>query len=221
MITRWLYLHGLGSGPESFKGRAFGAHLAPHGVALQRLNLRVPSFRELRLTAMVDVVREAIGGPDERAVVIGSSLGGLTAARAAAVDPRIAGLVLLAPALGFGDWRTRNPVPARAWEKKGWLGIMDHVEAELVPVGVGFLHDLESWGPDVPPARVPTLVIHGTRDEVVPIDGSRAWGPRCPDARLVELDDGHELIASVPRLLAEAAGFFRAQGWIGEAATPP
>ncbi len=215
MVTRWLYLHGLGSGPESAKGLAFAAHLARRGVHVERLNLRVPSFRELRLSAMIEVVRAAIGGPDDRAVVLGSSLGGLTAARAAAADPRIRGLVLFAPAFGFGDWRARNPVHARAWERKGWLGMTDHTTGELVPVGVGFLHDVESFGPDVPPADVPTLVVHGRQDEVVPIAGSRAWVPRCRDARLVEVDDGHELRESIPRLLDESDRFFAAQGWIG------
>lgn len=212
--TRWLYLHGLGSGPESFKGRAFTAHLATRGVPVERLDLRKPSFRGLRLTAMVDTVTTAIGGPEERAVLIGSSLGGLTAARVAALDARVVGLVLLAPALGFGSWRERNPLLARVWEKKGWLGLQDHVTGDLVPVDVGFLHDLESWGLEVPPTRVPVLVLHGLRDETVPIEHSRAWVARCGDTRLVELEDGHELVASVERLLAEAEAFLDAQGWL-------
>src|SRR5215210_7497392 len=95
---RFLYLHGFASGPGSKKGTALAAHYAKRDLAVERLNLRVPSFEHLRLSAMIDVVIAALGGPRDRAVVIGSSLGGLTASRAAERDPRIAALVLLAPA---------------------------------------------------------------------------------------------------------------------------
>jgi len=47
----------------------------------------------------------------------------------------------------------------------------------------------------------PTIVLHGTRDEVVPIEHSRALA-RHPGVELVELDDDHGLAASVPALLA-------------------
>ena len=44
-----LYLHGFASGPQSTKGVAFDKHFAARGRAIERLNLRVPSFEHLRL----------------------------------------------------------------------------------------------------------------------------------------------------------------------------
>src|SRR5262245_47595095 len=41
---RWLYLHGFASGPSSFKGTTIAARYEARGVAMERLNLRVPSF---------------------------------------------------------------------------------------------------------------------------------------------------------------------------------
>src|SRR4051812_6428009 len=48
---RWLYLHGFASGPSSSKGVAIATHYASRGVAMDRLDLRIPSFEHLRLGA--------------------------------------------------------------------------------------------------------------------------------------------------------------------------
>ncbi len=62
--------------------------------------------------------------------------------------------------------------------------------------------------------RVPTLIIHGRHDDVVDIDLSRQWTHGKPHVRLVEVDDGHELVASIDRIIAESdaflSGFLRA-----------
>jgi predicted esterase YcpF (UPF0227 family) len=55
-----LYLHGFASGPLSKKGVEFDKHFTARGHEVERLNLRVPSFEHLRLSAMLDVVRDAI-----------------------------------------------------------------------------------------------------------------------------------------------------------------
>ena len=86
MSPRFLYLHGFASSPGSRKAIAFERHYAPRGVELDRLDLRVPTFPNLRLSAMIEVTRAAIGGERDRAVVIGSSLGGLTATRTRSAD---------------------------------------------------------------------------------------------------------------------------------------
>ncbi len=80
---RWLYLHGFASSRDSAKGRALEAHYAGLGIALERLDLRRPSLEHLRLSAVLAHVRERIGGEHDRAVLLGSSLGGLRACRAA------------------------------------------------------------------------------------------------------------------------------------------
>jgi pimeloyl-ACP methyl ester carboxylesterase len=46
------------------------------------------------------------------------------------------------------------------------------------------------------PAGIPCVVLHGTRDRVVPIDASRSHLARSPHVRLVEVDDDHRLSAS-------------------------
>jgi pimeloyl-ACP methyl ester carboxylesterase len=55
--------------------------------------------------------------------------------------------------------------------------------------------------------RVPVLIIHGRRDEVVDIELSRAWKRNKRHVRLVEVDDGHELAGSLDLILREADAF--------------
>ena len=160
---RFLYLHGFASGPSSYKGTALCNHYDMRGVAVDRLNLRLPSFEHLRLSAMIAHTRAAIGREQDRAVLFGSSLGGLTACRVAEIEPRVIALVLLAPAFRVVErWRGRLGAQAwESWQKTGWLDQEDHEEKRPSRVDYGFAVDAETvdarsggW-PDV---RVPCLL---------------------------------------------------------------
>src|SRR5262249_51928818 len=155
---------------------------------------------------------KAIGREQDRAVLFGSSLGGLTACRVAEQDARVSALVLLAPAFRLVErWRRRLGADAwETWQKTGWLTTEDHEEKRPSRGDFGFAVDAEpadakngGW-PDV---RVPVLIIHGRRDEVVDIELSRAWKQNKRHVRLVEVDDGHELTDSLEIILREADRF--------------
>ena len=208
MPPRLLYLHGFASGPASTKGLAFAEHFGGRGLHLERLDLRLPSLEHLRLSAGIAATRAAIGG-GERAVLMGSSLGGLTAARAAEGDDRVSALVLLAPAFRAAErWRARlGEEGVRRWRETGWLEIDDYALKARGRVDFGFLEDLDAADTGWPDVRVPTLIIHGRRDEVVDIQLSRTFAASRPHVRLVEVDDGHELITTLPATLAEVELF--------------
>jgi pimeloyl-ACP methyl ester carboxylesterase len=208
---RLLYLHGFASGPDSNKGLAFARHFGERGVVVERLNLRLPSLEHLRLSAGIAATSAAIGGERDRAVLVGSSLGGLTAARVAERDARVCALILLAPAFQAAErWRARLAgEPLRRWRESGWLEIDDYATKERTRIDHGFLEDLAvadpagSW-PDV---RVPTLIVHGRQDQTVDIGPSRTFAQGRRHVRLVEVEDGHELVASLPVILAEVERF--------------
>jgi uncharacterized protein len=213
---RFLYLHGFASGPSSAKGVATAKHFADLGVHIERLNLRVPSFEHLRVSAMIEHVKASIGGPDDRAVLFGSSLGGYTASRVAAEDARVCALVLLAPAFRlFERWRARMGEDAwQAWRRDGWFEVDDYAEKKRARVDFAFVEEAEAIDANdrgCPDVRVPTLIIHGTRDDTVDIAVSREFAAGKRHVRLVEVDDGHELVASLPVILRESerhlAGF--------------
>lgn len=213
---RFLYLHGFASGPSSAKGVATAEHYAARGISVERLNLRVPSFEHLRVSAMISHARQAIGGPQDRAVLLGSSLGAYVAARVAEGDPRVCALVLLAPAFRlFERWRKRVGEEAwNAWKQTGWQEVDDYAEKKRARVDFGFVEDarvIDARNSGSPDVRVPTLIVHGARDSTVDIAVSREFAAGKRHVRLVEVDDGHELVASLPLILREAddhlAGF--------------
>lgn len=210
----WFYLHGFASSPASKKAQAFVAWGAAHGVAIEVLDLRAPSLSRLRFSQMVARVRAAIYklGDRGRVVLIGSSLGGLTACRVAEADPHVVGLFLMAPAFRIIErWRARLGEPAwEQWRVSDALEITDYATREKTFIDYGFADELaalDDVGDGFPDVRVPTCIVHGTRDDVVDIGLSRSWASARPHVRLVEVDDGHELAASVPQVLSEASAF--------------
>ncbi len=217
----WLYLHGFASSPASRKAQAFVAWGAARGLRIDALDLRVPSFEHLRFSAIKAKVRAAIdaaGGPGQeelaRAVLIGSSLGGLTACRVAQEDPRVCAVLAMAPAFQLVPrWRARLGERAwEAWRETGSLEVDDHATNAKAQVDFGFVAELAELDLGLPDVRVPTLVVHGTNDDVVDIAGSRDFAGDAPHIRLAEVDDGHELTASIDQILSEADIFFASFG---------
>lgn len=207
----WLYLHGFASGPRSSKAQAFRAWGEARGIAIDALDLRVPSLSGLRFSAIKRRVREAIdaAGERSRAVLIGSSLGGLTACRVAEEDPRVCAVFAMAPAFQLvARWRERLGAEAwEAWRRDGSLAIDDHVTKKKASIDFGFVEELASLDVGFPDVRVPVCIVHGTKDEVVAVDGSREWARGKRHVRLVEVEDGHDLAASIPRILSEFDAF--------------
>lgn len=207
---RFLYLHGFASGKDSKKGVELSRHLAERGLFLERLDLRVPSFRQLRVSEMIKKVREAIGTSNDRAVLFGSSLGGFVAAQVAAEDPRVCALVLLAPAFNLAArWKQRLGEDGfRKWRESGFLQTLDHTTGKTEDVDFGFFEDFSriDEGPQRIP-NVPTLIFHGRQDDVVDIKTSEEMAAGRQHIRLVPLEDGHELVASLPRIKQECEPF--------------
>lgn len=209
----FLYLHGFASSPASSKARAFVDWGKPRGLDIRALDLRVPSFEGLLFSAIVARVREAIdaaGGPRARVALIGSSLGGLTAFRVAESDPRVCAVFAMAPAFRLVE-RWRSSLGDNEWQKwwrEGFREVDDHLTKAKAKVHFGFVEELETLDVGYPDVRVPSCIVHGRQDDVVDVERSRDFSREKRHVRLVEVDDGHELVASIPRILAEADTFF-------------
>lgn len=210
----FLYLHGFASSPASSKARAFEAWGKSNGIAIDVLDLRVPSFEGLRFSAIKRRVREAIdaaGGDRSRAVLIGSSLGGITALRVAEEDARVAAVFAMAPAFELASqWRLRLGEQAwAAWQATGWLEVDDYATSTKAKVEFGFVSEMGRLDVGFPDVRVPVTVVHGVNDDVVQPSLSRAWSRGKRHVRLCEVEDGHELRESIPLILEEAANFVK------------
>jgi uncharacterized protein len=212
----FLYLHGFASSPASTKARAFAAWAAERGLPLEILDLRVPSFERLLLSAMIERVGAAIdaaGGAAARVALVGSSLGGLTALRVAEAEPRVCSVFAMAPALGIVPrWKARLGEAAwDAWRATGFLEVDDHATHQKARVHWGFVDELMRFDAErgsAPDVRVPVTIIHGTEDDVVDIASSRRWAKERAHVRLREVEDSHELGRSIPAILEEADRFF-------------
>ena len=206
-----LYLHGFASGPSSHKARVLSARFAAIGVHFEIPDLTPgdDGFERSSPSAMLAIANGLLARAAPPHAVIGSSLGGYLAAVAASRDPRIERLVLLAPAFRlFERWSARlTPAELADWRASG-LETMHYASNRRRRVGWQFFEDAQGF-PAFPEVRVPTLCVAGTRDETVPIADVEAFVARTPSARLVAVEDGHELAASLDRIFDEAREFLR------------
>ncbi|GAB4532705.1 MAG: alpha/beta fold hydrolase [Haliangiales bacterium] len=207
---RYAYLHGFGSSPRSHKGERLAALFDARGLVLERPDLNRPSFATLDHAAMAAAIDEldasTEGGPWR---FIGSSLGGWLAAYWASQNPaRVDRMVLLCPGFHLYErWpRVVGDDDYRAWERDGSLRFPD-ANGALVAVHWGFIESAMRM-PEAPAVPCQTLIIHGRRDQVVPIDCSRDYAAGHPDVRLLEVDDDHSLVSSMERVAAEVTRTF-------------
>lgn len=203
------YLHGFASGPSSRKAThvrdGFGARGVP--VAVPDLTPGPGGFERSTPATMLAVARAALGDDPGPHALVGSSLGGYLSALLASTDPRVTRLVLLAPAFRlFERWRGRlSARELEAWRTEG-LAVHHHVTGTERRIAWPFFEAAAAL-PAFPVVEVPALVIAGRRDDTVPLADVEAWVDRTPSARLVTVDDGHELGASLDLILREAWDF--------------
>lgn len=189
------YLHGFASGPQSTKA----VYLRDRFHALN-LNLNVPDlnqgdFFHLTLTRQIDQVQAVFPPSPEAVTLVGSSLGGLVAAWIAQQQHQIQQLILLAPAFEFWSrWlQMIGEAKLQTWQTQTYLEFYHYSEQRQLPLSYQFVQDLAQYPDEQLQRPVPTLILHGTHDQVVPVTVSRAFVAQRPWAKLVELDSDHGL----------------------------
>lgn len=183
----------------------------------------VPGVRATMLADVLVEVLDAIGVP--RAVFVGNSVGGFAAARLAARQPeRVAGLVLVNTG-GFirptvatrffcrllgSPWRARLLFPLLVPAYMKARGDDDAVIAARVRgrarTQAGGRVTASLWRSFAEPSYdlraesigVPTLLVWGRRDAVLPMSVARQTQAAIPSAELRTFDTGHVVFASDP-----------------------
>ncbi len=215
-----LYLHGFASGPSSHKARVLSEKFAAIGVPVVVPDLTPgdDGFERSSPSSMLAIAERLLHDAVPPHAIVGSSLGGYLASVIASRDPSVERLVLLAPAFRlFERWSGRLGAQDLAGWRAHGLETMHYASNRKRRIGWQFFEDARRH-PPFPDVRVPALCIAGTRDETVPFADVEAFVARTPTARLVPVDDGHELAASLDRIFDEARAFlapFLAAGGAG------
>ncbi len=183
------------------------------GLSDRHLGTGTPEARIDDLRAVMDAAGVA------RAVVLGHSEGGTLAALFAALHPERVERLVLYNAYSYGPLCRDHPKPAsgrraadmmlerlrRDWGTgralSMWVEGVTDVDAAArfersacTPAGIvqymesNFRIDVR---PVLPLVQAPTLVVHGTRDQIIPFFFAELFRDRIPDAELVAVDMGH------------------------------
>ncbi|HIK45169.1 MAG TPA: alpha/beta fold hydrolase [Leptolyngbyaceae cyanobacterium M65_K2018_010] len=198
-MTAYLYLHGFASSPQSHKAQALQKRFQALGLPLVIPDLNQGDFTHLTLSRQIHQASEIILSQPGPTVVIGSSLGGLTAAwlgERPELQDRIEKLVLLAPAFQFLDqWLPRlGPEQVEQWRRTGSMAVYHYTEQRHLPLRYAFVEDAETFLEAELKTEIPTLILHGHQDEVIAVTASQAYAATRPWVKLVELDSDHALV---------------------------
>lgn len=175
----------------------------------------VPELEPRHHVDVVDLHRgdplDAVAECANRAVLVGHSLGGLVCVRAALRHPeRLRGLVLIAPVgVPLARSLTRSVAPlVRAVVAKPTtlvpllvrdtlrIGPLGLVRGAATAVGADVREELASL-------HLPTLLVWGSRDPLVPAELAEEWHRALPDARLAVLEGvAHAPMLERPEALA-------------------
>lgn len=191
----YIYLHGFASSPSSTKAMYLRDRFAELGINLKTPDLNQGDFSQLSITRQIQQIAAEFPVNSEPVTLIGSSLGGLTAAWLAEKHSQVQRLVLLAPAFEFlSNWLQQlGADKLKQWQLEQYLPIYHYGEGRSLPLSYNFLLDAAKYEEHRLLRAVPTLILHGVGDEVIPIEASRNFAKSHPQVKLVELNSDHAL----------------------------
>lgn len=191
----YIYLHGFASSPRSTKAIALSDRFAKLNLPLVIPDLNQNDFTHLTLSRQIQQVEALLPPAPEPVTLIGSSFGGLTAAWLGERHPQVDRLVLLAPAFGFlAHWL--SPLGAtqmQQWQTDGVLSVYHYGDAKKLPLHYAFVADAAQYREELMARSLPTLILHGKHDEVIPLQASIAFAKKRSWVQLIELDSDHAL----------------------------
>ena len=208
---QYIYLHGFASSPQSNKAQYLRDRFKQFNLDLNILDLNQGDFANLTLTRQIEQTMAAFPDSDTPITLIGSSFGGLTAAWVAQKSNCVQSMVLLAPAFGFPQsWYSKlQPNQIEQWRESGYLPIYHYGEGKQIPLKYQFLEDANNYPISGLTRLLPTLILHGINDEVVPIKVSRDYLRQHSQVKLIELNSDHGLNDSKAKIWQETKDFLK------------
>jgi 2,6-dihydroxypseudooxynicotine hydrolase len=170
-----------GRGPLLRRGLAVLSLDGP-GQGEMSLTLPLRHDYEVAVAAAIDTLAERPDIDADRVGLIGSSLGGYYACRAAAFEPRLRAVVANCGPFDWGEVYDRLPVVTRgAFRHYSWS---DSDEAARRRA-----QDLDLTGV-ADQIRQPLVVVHGLLDPLIPVEHARRIAAEAADSTLIEVPAG-------------------------------
>jgi uncharacterized protein len=206
----YIYLHGFASGPGSTKARELKARCARIGVDLLVPDLNQGDFTQLTISRQIAQVVDLFPQDGTPITLIGASLGGWTAAIIAQDYIRVEWLILLAPAFNFLEfWLPKLGTDRlKIWKDIGYLNIYHYAAQNLLPLHYDFISDARKYHLFQSDRVIPTLIVHGIHDEVIPIESSRDFAAKHPWVELIEVDSDHALTDCIELIWQKSVPIF-------------
>jgi len=218
-VSLFIYLHGFASGPGSKKAVEFKKCFDRIAVPLIIPDLEGGDFQRLSLSGQIKIIHDCMDQyPGEQFGLIGSSMGGYLATLVAQMRKDVSAVYLMAPGFNFlKRWRTRIQ-----GHLKGSNGIPDLIQVfhyrynKEMDLNTDILRDAEEWERIELDRKLPTRIVHGTRDDTVAVAESRKFFRAHPWCRLQELDSDHQLLSHIEWIVNDCLEFFRSERLISK-----
>ncbi|MDD2218962.1 MAG: YqiA/YcfP family alpha/beta fold hydrolase [Desulfoplanes sp.] len=191
-----LFLHGFTSSAKSEKANYLREQCKTlPGVEffIFDFNPTPKDFEFLTITGMINRVRQfLLDHPKDDVRLIASSLGGFIALQYAEWFGGITKMLLLAPVLFYHPWGTSKEEIA-LWKQQRVADVAHQGFQQELPLRYTFHEDgLRYTSPILPATQ--TTIIHGNKDQTIPIQHSRDYAAAHPDmVHLVETESDHRL----------------------------
>ena len=214
-MTEFVYLHGFASGPSSKKASAFKNKFKEIGVSLNTPDLEGGNFENMTLTSQVNIVLDLLDQFQcKKVCLIGSSMGGYLATLVAQRRVEIKATYLMAPGFNFLErWMRSLKLDyddETCWDPK--IQVFHYRYDETKYIRTDIFKDAKNWNTLDLNREIPFRIVHGTHDEVVPIDESKKFVSRRPWCSLKELDSDHGLLSHLEWVVDDCMAFFKRLG---------
>jgi pimeloyl-ACP methyl ester carboxylesterase len=149
-------------------------------------------FEHMTVTGMINRLRQFVLDKKlEPFMLVGSSFGALVGMNYADRFGGVERSLLLAPALSYSE--TEDVAEEEMWRSQGAIEVFHYAFSRALPLRYGLEIDGHLYT-EAPPPTGPVTIVHGTGDEVVPVEDSRRYAADYPElVTLIEVDAGHDL----------------------------
>jgi len=211
-IHNLIYLHGFASSPASTKANKIAQFFKNKGINIYIPDLNCGDFTNVTLSKMLEKVNQEIELIDGKFIMIGSSMGGYLSALYVERNTRLPErLLMLAPGFDlstlFSKWLGEYGI--NKWKKEGFLSFFHYSYNREIPLLYKFYEDLMRYNPYPYIKGLRAHIIHGMRDDIVPLNVSKEFQKINPQTTVEIVDDTHELSNSIEIILEQIDGLLK------------